>query len=260
MELKTAIENGDKKGVATYLEHTTSFDVKEPIDHMNPIHRAALCGKAELIPILVFYLGEPCLDEQDITGKTPLHYAAQQGDLNTVQKLIAHNATPKIHDNCGRGPKHVACLPSENHTPTELISRQEVQQRIAILITLEKARAFQYDHHKNTCLHYAVTNLCTKNLALDIIKKNVSSLFHNNAYNVSPLDIIEKKQIDSLLHIIFLYLCDNENMHALDRCMPHIKRRKLIHKPIDNQSGDTLLQRAIKKKLPKIVAYLIPPI
>jgi len=48
------------------------------------------------------------LDIKDKDGKTPLHYASELGQDDTLEILINHKANPDIQDNKGRTPLHLA--------------------------------------------------------------------------------------------------------------------------------------------------------
>uniref|UniRef100_A0A8D0H6M3 Ankyrin repeat domain 27 n=1 Tax=Sphenodon punctatus TaxID=8508 RepID=A0A8D0H6M3_SPHPU len=72
-----------------------------------PLHRAAICGQAPLIDLLVSK--GAIVNATDYHGSTPLHLACQKGYQNVTLLLLHYKASMEVQDNNGNTPLHLAC-------------------------------------------------------------------------------------------------------------------------------------------------------
>jgi len=101
-----------------------------------PLHLATLTKNNALVKSLcAMYANSPMLDNgfsvsvPDVTGRTPLHWAASMGLLNIVEILLQHHANRNLRDQDGFTPLHEAV--DNNHIEVVLrllLSSQEGQE------------------------------------------------------------------------------------------------------------------------------------
>ncbi|XP_038561074.1 ankyrin repeat domain-containing protein 27 [Micropterus salmoides] len=73
-----------------------------------PLHVAAICGKSQLIDLLV-RKGAP-VNATDYHALTPLHLACQRGYQGVTLLLLHYKANTDAQDNNGNTPLHLACM------------------------------------------------------------------------------------------------------------------------------------------------------
>ncbi|KAK1831054.1 ankyrin repeat-containing domain protein [Podospora conica] len=83
---------------------------------LTPLHYAAISKTADMTERLLQLLDEQgllasCIDDSDVDGWTPLHWACRRGNLHTiVEQLIARNANTLAKTSRGWTPRHIAIL------------------------------------------------------------------------------------------------------------------------------------------------------
>ena len=70
-----------------------------------PIHYAALNGHLDTVKFLVSFTDNP-LDGSKFCS--PIHWAARNGHLDTLKILVDFTSNPNAHDSCGQTPFHLA--------------------------------------------------------------------------------------------------------------------------------------------------------
>ena len=73
-----------------------------------PLHYAALDG--DLATCVMLLDSSTSIDEQDDNGWTALHFAAQDGRLQVVEELLRRGADPSLTNAHGNGPLFVAIM------------------------------------------------------------------------------------------------------------------------------------------------------
>ncbi|MGV8118460.1 MAG: ankyrin repeat domain-containing protein [Candidatus Xenobiia bacterium LiM19] len=136
-ELIDAVRRGDEKKARAMLEANPSLLKARDGNGFEPVHHAAVLQSSEIITYLVsrgadvsaqcfhglmplhcakskevmdFLIANGALVEveNNYFGKTPLHYAALKGDLESMKLLISHGANVNARDKMGRTPLHSA--------------------------------------------------------------------------------------------------------------------------------------------------------
>lgn len=90
----------------------------------NVLHLAVNSSNIMLVQYVLFFLvskGIIDIDCQDPSGRTPLLWAAYQGDSLTVDSLLRFGANPKMTDNGGFTPLHWGTLKGQPHVLMYLI-------------------------------------------------------------------------------------------------------------------------------------------
>jgi len=144
--------------------------------------------------------GDPNL--RDARGRTLLHYAAKEGNLEAVRLLLKHKADPNARDRRGRTPLHYAVL-ADDEVVVELIKAgAEVNAK---------------DKDGRTPLHWAA-----------VVKKNEGALLYHGAdpdaqdvYGNTPLHYAVFRDNDYGVRVLLEYLAD-----------PKVRNKKCMS-PID---------------------------
>lgn len=76
---------------------------------MQAIHRAAVTGQNEALHFLVSELGADVDARAAPSRLTPLHFAAKEGHVSTVQELLSLGADINSRDERKRSALHLAC-------------------------------------------------------------------------------------------------------------------------------------------------------
>lgn len=92
------------------------------LDHLPKAHlAAATCDRKGLETSLVAEQPRKALDSKDRDGKTPLHWAAQQGHAQMVRQLLASRADAHAADDHGSRPSHAAAFAGHSEALRELM-------------------------------------------------------------------------------------------------------------------------------------------
>ncbi|AEY97375.1 FAER388Cp [Eremothecium gossypii FDAG1] len=86
----------------------------------NLLHTSTFSSEVMLITYVLF-TGQIPVDSPDPTGKTALHWAAYQGDPNTVEALLKFDADVRVVDTGGFTPLHWATVKGHPHVLKALI-------------------------------------------------------------------------------------------------------------------------------------------
>lgn len=100
--LHYAVESGDYK-IVSYLVGKNSFLAQKGGKlYGTPLHDAIYYGHSR-IALFLINKGTP-LNERDVQGNTPLHLAAERGNLTLIQKLVQNGASIHIVNNNRQTP------------------------------------------------------------------------------------------------------------------------------------------------------------
>ncbi|KAJ7386254.1 hypothetical protein OS493_010658 [Desmophyllum pertusum] len=120
--LMCAVKRGHHCAVKFLLQHGSPIDLRD-VNHRTCLHVAVYSSEAETLRTIIQAGGECLLNSRDKNDKTPLHYAATQGNLQVshftqparkhsyfqiVQELLIAGATLDIKDEDERIPLHCA--------------------------------------------------------------------------------------------------------------------------------------------------------
>lgn len=100
-------EHTDPAPLITLLECGAKIDTVEPQEQNSALHFAAKYGlKLELMDVLLQHDRE--IDRPNKAGSTPLHLAAQQGNVDLIAYLLSRGARIDSLDGEGKTPKMIA--------------------------------------------------------------------------------------------------------------------------------------------------------
>ncbi|KAI1295372.1 Transient receptor potential cation channel subfamily A member 1 [Halotydeus destructor] len=125
------------------------------------------------------------LNERDVFGCTPMHYASRDGHLKTIQSLIQLGAVINLKNNENQSPLHFACkygryntvrhllespkghliineMDGEGMSPLHISSENGHTKVVQLLLV--KGALLHRDHKGRTPLHYAASNGYTKTM------------------------------------------------------------------------------------------------
>ncbi|GFS93161.1 ankyrin-3 [Nephila pilipes] len=94
--LHGAAENGHMNVVKVLLENGFEMNATRKGTVMTPLHCAVLNDHWETAQLLLLKAAYP--NAQDLYGRTPLHYAAERGNIDLVESLLDENADIFIKD------------------------------------------------------------------------------------------------------------------------------------------------------------------
>ncbi|MGI8981162.1 MAG: ankyrin repeat domain-containing protein [Pirellulaceae bacterium] len=109
----------------------------------------------------------------DRAGRTPLHYAAGDGDVARVMELLASGMDAGSADDDGWTPLHFAA--------------QKNAEEVVQLLLRAGVAVDPRDGHGNTPLSRAVFNSCGNGDVIALLRGNGADPFAKNAHGVSPL-------------------------------------------------------------------------
>lgn len=101
-----AAGDGDIDGVKKCLERNPKLINARNADGRTPLHEAALEGQMEIVEFLLSRKAE--MNLQDKKGQTPLHLAAKEGFMKVIKLLIDNKAELNIKDDNGKTPLAIA--------------------------------------------------------------------------------------------------------------------------------------------------------
>jgi ankyrin repeat protein len=97
------------------IEGTTEYSDYLDERGLTPVHKIVLgISNASLDDYL--NLSTADIDKKDVMGKTPLHFAAVRGDVDTVSILLQHEADPNVTSDALWTPLHEAAISSNYKT------------------------------------------------------------------------------------------------------------------------------------------------
>jgi ankyrin repeat protein len=111
----------------------------------------------------------------DRLNRTPLHYAAAEGDVDQVKDLLGAGSEVNVPDAQGWTPLHFAA--------------QASSAAVAELLIQAGAEVDATDHHGNSPLYRAVFNSRGDGSVISILRKAGANASHSNSYGVTPLSL-----------------------------------------------------------------------
>lgn len=285
--LKKALENGLEEVITLFLNNE-KFDPKVPLnnyskvtplhlaakhpnlvslfikkganvnvldrDNKTPLHYAATNGNEKSIELLIKKGAK--IDAKDSNQKTPLHYAAEWGNSKSVELLINNNANPKNLDENNNSPLHYAAKSGSNES-------------VALLIK-HGSQPNAQNKNKQTPLHYAAKSdrdnvlqlLTDKGANIDFADKDGNTPLHLAA-SLTQNDSSKKREktIRRLLQAGANFnIKNNENKTPFDVATSPIKKQLLLIADTSIQPIDILerfSQIKSKSKKPELDQRMI---
>ena len=117
--LLTATTNKHPKIVRALINAGAFVNVKSQYGHRTPIHIAAENGDLEIVQALI--TGKADINLRDDIGSTPLHRAVSKGDLEVIRTLLDAGANPNIPNGFHHFPIYSAVINGITSTNTKNI-------------------------------------------------------------------------------------------------------------------------------------------
>lgn len=216
-------------------------------------HLAAKYGREEMLTHLLSSPGftRDELNKKDTYGNTPLHYAAQSGNLNTIKFLLAHQAEIK-ENNDGNHPLNEAIKNKQTEAALYLIENLPIDDLKKInneKLTPINLVAKTYDADGIKLINALISK------GMDIYSQDASGNSDQMLRHILSLDTLGKldvNQKDSKGMSPLFVAVENNNINAL---------KLLIEKGGDilseTSNGESLLSYAVRFKKREIVEILM---
>ncbi|XP_064105323.1 uncharacterized protein LOC135214834 isoform X3 [Macrobrachium nipponense] len=103
-ELHSAVEAGETRKVMQLLDKKQKAQTRDG-NHANILHKAVLHGHTDLVRYIISSFPE-LAKQEDLAGRTPLHYAAVLRDGGHIYKILEkEGGNPKAKDKSGHSPE-----------------------------------------------------------------------------------------------------------------------------------------------------------
>lgn len=106
------------QGIQTAQTNSTTQAIDTLTNGVALLHMLALAGDTQIIPNAISK--GATVDVLDSTNMTPLHKAAQEGQLNTLKVLVQNNASRTGTDSSGRSVIQLAAISKSANNPAML--------------------------------------------------------------------------------------------------------------------------------------------
>jgi cytohesin len=161
------------------------------------IHEAAFDGDLQRVKSLVQADPSLVFSKDEASGRTPLHIAADRGQVELVEFLLAHGADVNAKDNDGYTPLYLAAVVSGNEEAAKLLLAHQARytifevasagdlERVQRLVQQNPAVVFSKDSSSTTPLHEAAWHGCA-----DVVKFLIAKgadVNARNAFGMTPL-------------------------------------------------------------------------
>ncbi len=163
------------------ISHGAKIDATNQLG-LTPMHLAAQSGNLELVSLFIKAFAD--INVQDNKGNTPLHYATINKNVKIMRFLVCKKARLNVPNALGLTPLHIVCQGGEHSDVT-----------FSNLLDFAGADPQVIDKKGNTPLHYACMYNHLK-MAKDLIRENVN-LLALNFQSMTPLccAILEKNDV-----------------------------------------------------------------
>ena len=119
----------------------------------SPVIRAIQAEQISVAEYLLSEKKEEVINKTGISGRAPLHYAAQFGHVGLITRLLELKANPEAKDNEGRTPLHIAAESGQADAVAELLKYEKV------LGDSKDNRGWSALHYATSAGHSNVTKL-----------------------------------------------------------------------------------------------------
>ncbi|XP_046574309.1 serine/threonine-protein phosphatase 6 regulatory ankyrin repeat subunit C-like isoform X2 [Haliotis rubra] len=114
-------QKGNKKVVDLLVSKGCNLSVVDDLGR-NILHAACLSDNVDVVEYLLSR-GIADIESKDKTGRTPVMYAAEQGNKKVVDLLVSKGCNLSVVDDLGRNILHAACLSDNVDLVEDLLSR-----------------------------------------------------------------------------------------------------------------------------------------
>nr|XP_034184113.1 uncharacterized protein LOC117606144 isoform X1 [Osmia lignaria] len=265
--LKIYSECLEKRSAVFGPTHPTVLNIKQHIELINDRFKMEGSGAAEIIGYLQKEINIAAskgdvqtirnllrngadVNDKDVDGRVPLHYAVGNGYTDVVKILLENGADVTQVTNKGNTPLHTATSKSY----------KEIVELLLKHVSRDKLNDFI--NAKTTTSGTASLHIAAKNGSLDIVK---SLLTYGASYNIknkegkAPIDVSNNQDINSLFRLIEKLFKDtkNGNVKVIENIQALKPDEFLAVTNARNNLRSTLLQVAIFNKREYISSNLL---
>lgn len=180
--LHMCMQSGQLKAVQTLISFGADVNKVDGKKHI-PLFYACASGNGEIVDELIKHGSASALEDKDLDGRCPLHYAAMVDRTDIIKILLKNNLNPNMQDHAGCPPLHFAAYGGFVHCMTALLEK-------GAYVNLQ-------DDGKQTALHWACRSgsLGAVKLLVSRYKAEVN-VFNGGDGQLTPLDyaILEDHQ------------------------------------------------------------------
>ena len=189
--LHMCMQSGHLQSVKVLIDAGADVNMVDGKHHI-PLFYACASGHADVVTELIDRGSDKQLEDKDLEGRCPLHYAAMVDRTDIIKILLRRQLDPNTQDNAGCPPLHFAAYGGFVHSMSAL---------------LENGADVNFpDNDKQTALHWACRSGSLDAVKLLVARFNANvNAFHYGGGELTPLDyaLLEDHQD------VALYLTEN---------------------------------------------------
>ena len=189
--LHMCMQSGHLQSVKVLIDAGADVNMVDGKHHI-PLFYACASGHADVVTELIDRGSDKQLEDKDLEGRCPLHYAAMVDRTDIIKILLRRQLDPNTQDNAGCPPLHFAAYGGFVHSMSALLENG--------------ADVNLPDNDKQTALHWACRSGSLDAVKLLVARFNANvNAFHYGGGELTPLDyaLLEDHQD------VALYLTEN---------------------------------------------------
>jgi len=174
------------------IANNINTNIQDFSHEVTALHYSILIGNKELVNLLLQSGADPNI--QDIYGNTILHYAIYENNFEVLNMLIKSEKTKNIIN--------LNLWNIDGEIPLHIVFKSDLSDLNAYIdLLIDGSNMSLSDNTRNTCLHYLIKNNLWKDYHHILIKKRLD-IFAKNIDNITPINMIDKKDYDKFIDMV----------------------------------------------------------